>query len=77
MESFITLRPSTANYTPSDLMLDYARDAKNPYVKAVRKGAWGQELRLILSGIEYKYDHCQIDPLLNGIDRVTVFLLQC
>ena len=73
MKSFIVMRPRRANYTPADLMFAYAKDSHSEYVKAVRGAACG-ELHMIISGVEYKYHHWQIDELLGGIDRITVFL---
>lgn len=73
LQSLILLRPRTANYTPEDLMLSYAREAKSEHVKAERCGAFC-ELRLIISGETYRFHHWQIDPFLGNVDRITIFL---
>lgn len=74
MKTIILLRPRSANYTPADLMLAFARDAKSEYVKAERVGKLYGELRLTLSGVTYRYHHWQIDRLPGEIDRITLFL---
>ena len=72
MKSIIVHRPRSANYTPADLMTAYAKDAKSGYVKTFQTRFFEQ--RLIISGVQYKYHHWQIDELPGEIDRITLFL---
>lgn len=72
MKSFIALRPHDADFTPADLMLAFAAEAKSNYIKPFQTRFFEQ--RLMISGVEYKYHHWQIDALPGGIDRITLFL---
>ena len=68
---FTTILPETRNFTPSDLMIDYAR--LNPCAKFDRDHFFSPYI--LMAGTRYYYDHYKIE---NGSDDgsicVTVYL---
>jgi hypothetical protein len=68
---FTSIIPETGNFTPSDLMNDYAR--LNPRAKFCRDHYFSAYL--LIAGTRYYYDHYKIE---NGSDDgsicVTVYL---
>lgn len=64
-------RPSTSNYTPRALMLQYAKE--NPE-KATAD--YGCVQYLLIDGRRYAYDHWKIATTALGIDTITHHLVQ-
>ncbi len=69
-KQIILFRPRTVNFTPRDLMLAYAKEAKiNPVY-----GKHGELFLPLEWGKIYEYDRWEIDRMNGGINRITVTL---
>ena len=69
MKKFTLNVPKAWNYTPTDLMLEYARKHKS--VEFLRIG---NIAHLFIDGVCYKYDHWQILTIGERCEAVTVYL---
>lgn len=64
-------RSSTANYTPRDLMLQYARENPTEIIPD-----YGCVQYLLIGGRRYAYDHWEIVNTAPGMDTITLHLVQ-
>ena len=64
-------RPRNSNYTPADLIAQWARENKRPYAYT-RYG----ELFLTIGGLPFAYDHWAITPIDETTEQIYITLTQ-
>ena len=64
-------RPRTANYTPADLIIQWARENGRPYAHL----SYGKPY-VIIGGLPFVYDHWTITPIDETTDRIDITLTQ-
>lgn len=64
-------RPRISNYTPADLIAQWARENGRPYANT----RYGKPF-LSIGGLPFAYDHWNIEPINSTADRITITLTQ-
>lgn len=64
-------RPSSTNYTPRSLMLQYAKEHPEEAT-----ADYGCVQYLLINGRRYAYDHWSIENTAPGVDTITLHLVQ-
>lgn len=68
MTSFSLRIKKGQDFTPASLMLKYAKAGD------IRTEYRYDQLKLIINGVRYGYDHYKVDDNLDGSETVTVYL---